>query len=235
MTTDLCMAPNPFPEGFVPGCLPRVTLPGKKFPLFGDKKKWVLTDGEIEQMAGKINNRQFVNQVLNQKRDPSCATEATAQVTMVQRAVSGQPFVLLNPLFIFQATGSRGGSSIDTNLQWVMKHGIAPESVWPRSKGWHTRPSEEAFRVAKDYRIFEFFDITTVREMLSALVLGFTVVYGARGHAVTKLEYLGNGKTLDVNSWGTGWGDGGFGEWASPNSVNWRYGAWAARAVVEAE
>jgi hypothetical protein len=234
-TIDACMEPNPVPRGRATGCLPRVSRPGEWFPLYSERLD-VLTDAEIEEIGPLVNNQQFVEEVLDQNGHGSCATESTGQDTMVIRAFSGQPFVLLSPLFIYNTTshGRDAGSSIDENLRFVREKGIAPESLYPRSGGFRRKPSEEAIAEALKYRVEEFYDITTVRELLSSLALGYPVVYGARGHSVLKLQYLGNGRTLDVNSWGTNWKNGGFGEWASPSNVNWRYGAWAARTVVEA-
>lgn len=222
------------PPGKAMGCLPRGTRPGEICPLFSERLD-VLTDEELREAAGKIDLRQFVSQVLDQDGVRSCATEATAGAAMICRAFGGEEFELLNPWFIYHTTsgGRDRGSNIDSNLAFAREKGIAPESVWPRSKGWRTRPSEEAYAAARKYRIEEFYDITSVREAMSANALGFPVVYGARGHAVVKLNLLPDGESIDLNSWGEKWEQDGFGVWAGYNGINWAYGAWAVRTMVE--
>jgi len=222
------------PPGKATGCLPRNTRFGQTCPIFGERIK-VIPQAEWKDYVGQISLRPFVKQVLDQDGVGSCATESTTQGVMSGRVFAGLPFVLLNPWFIYYTTsgGRDQGSSIDDNLAFVREHGIAPESVWPRSKGWRTKPSAEAVEAAKEFKIAEFYDIASIEEMVSALLLGYFVVYGSKGHSVLKVEHLDDSKGLDVNSWSTSWGDGGFGVWATYREVNWAYGAFAIRTVSE--
>jgi hypothetical protein len=177
--------------------------------------------------------RPRVKTILDQGTVGSCACEATVQAIMIARDYAGLPHVELNPWFIYHTTsgGRDRGSSIDRNLEFVREHGCAPISAWPRSKGWKAEPSVQAYKEAKAFRDIEVFDISNVNEMVSALLTGCAVVYGANGHAVVKVEHINDEKGLDVNSWGTDWGDEGFGVWASYRAVNFNYGAFAVRAV----
>jgi hypothetical protein len=168
----------------------------------------------------------------------SCATESTSQGVMICRAFSGLPHVVLNPWSIYWNTsgGRDRGSAIDDNLAYAQEFGIAPVDVWPRSKGWSAEPDAAAKKAALGFRIEEVFDVSSIDEMVSALLTGFAVVYGASGHSVIKVQHLDDSKGLDCNSWGadTTWGDGGgFGVWASYRAVDWRYGAFAIRAVKQ--
>lgn len=219
-----------YPPGFVPGCLPRSSRPGEVCPMANEHIE-IIPRSEWAALAAQITLRPFVKTVLNQGNVGSCATEATAGAVMICEAFAGKPFTLLNPWFIYQQTsgGRDRGSAIDDNLAFARDKGIAPESVWPRSKGWRTKPSAEAFEAAKAHRILEFYDISSIDEMVSALLKGFPVVYGSNGHAVTKIAHLDENKGLDLNSWGTSYGDKGFGVWATYRAVNWNYGAFAVR------
>ncbi len=220
-----------YSPGYKPGCLPRSKPMGVRFPLAEDRIK-VIDHSDWPKYTGKTSLRPFVKTILNQGQVGSCATEATAQAIMIARAFAGLPHVVLNPWFIYQETsgGRDQGSSIDDNLDFVMKYGCAPESVWPRSRGWNAKPSAEAYAAALEFRPREVFDIASISEMVSSLFDDFAVVYGSNGHAVVKVEHLNDREGLDANSWDVSWGDRGFGVWAAYSQVNWQYGAWAIRA-----
>ena len=102
-----------------------------------------------------------------------------------------------------------------------------------RAKGWSARPSDEAIEAAKAFKIVEFYDIANVDEMVSALLTGWPVVYGAVGHSVCAVAHLPDGSHLDINSWGTTWKDGGFGQSAAYNRIDFGYGMFAVRTTTE--
>lgn len=223
------------PVGVYPmrrGCLPRKSRPGELCPMASERIKVIPRD-QWADYAQDASLTPFIKTVLDQDGVGSCATESSTGGVMIDLAMAGVPHVELNPWFIYQATsgGRDRGSSIDENLAFIRQYGIAPTSIWPRSKGWSTTPSEEAFAAALEFRIEEFYDIASIDEMVSALLLGFPVIYGADGHSVCKVQHLDDTKGLDLNSWGTSWGDNGLGVWASYRAVNWSYGAFAIRTV----
>ena len=169
------------------GCLPRVSKPGELCPLFSEVVP-DMTDAELAEAVGKVTLKHLAI-VLDQDGVGSCATEAAAQAVMIARATGANvPPVLLNPWFIYHTTsgGRDGGSNIEDNLVFARDKGVVPESVWPRSKGWRSKPSDEAYAAAQNFRILEFYDLTTVRQMRTALAKGFPVVWGANGHALCK-------------------------------------------------
>lgn len=183
--------------------------------------------------AGQSPVKNFVKEIKDQDGVGSCATESSTQAVQVIEAIAGRPFIELNPWFIYHTTsgGSDRGSSIDANLRFIREHGIAPASVWGRDQGWRKRPSDEAVEAALEHRIEEFYDIASVDEMVSALIQGWPVVWGSKGHSVLKVEHLNEREGLDCNSWGEKWGNGGFGVWTPYSSINWNYGAWALRTM----
>ncbi len=226
--------PSVYIDDRKPGCLPRKSKVGQWCPLLRDAIE-VIPESDWAKYVGKISLRPYVKTILDQDGVGSCATEATAGAVMISRAFSNLPHVVLNPWFIYHTTsgGRDQGSSIDENLAFARENGIAPESVWPRSKGWQAKPSADAVEAAKAFKILEFYDITSIAEMVSALLKGFPVVYGSNGHAVCKVEHVDATQGLDLNSWSESWGDGGFGVWAKYKAVNFQYGAFAIRTTTE--
>lgn len=163
----------------------------------------------------------------------NCATESTTQGGMICREFGNQPFELLNPLFIYHHTsgGSDRGSNIDSNLVFARDKGIAPESVWPRSKGFRAKPTAAAYEAALKYRIDEFFDITSIEEVGTALLSGMAVVFGWSGHSCIMTSLKSETTAEYANSWGN-WGDKGFGT-IRLASINFGYGAFAIRSVTD--
>ena len=220
-----------FPPGFRAGCLPRRSRYGDICAPFADQIK-VIPREKWAGMIGEISLREKVEIVFDQNGYGSCATESSTQSDQVCRAAIGLPFVQLNPLFVYHTTSGGGdnGSNIDDNLVFLREKGVAPESIWPRSKGFRATPSKEAYAEALKYRIVEFFDIASWEEFGTALLLGFPVVFGYSGHSILATELIDETTLEYVNSWGD-WGDKGFGRLKS-SSIMWQYGAWAVRSVV---
>jgi hypothetical protein len=187
-----------------------------------DRDKW---QKYLDKLGRSL--RDHVNQILDQDGAGSCATESTSQALMVRSDWKGQEFVLLNPWFMYHYTsgGVDRGSSIDENLEFARNQGVAPESVWPRSKGWRATPSAEATREARKYRIAEFLDVTSIDGVGTALLNQLPVVFGWSGHSCVLTRLLSPTTAEYANSWGN-WGDQGFGE-IRLSSINFRYGAFA--------
>jgi len=220
---------------FPGGCLPRVSKPGEWFPTLKEAGIEVIPRSEWRGLiASGIGLRRHVPKIFDQDGMGSCATESSTQAVQVVREFQGQPFVRLNPWFVYYHTKvGGGGSNIDTNLRFMQEKGVAPYAVWPRSKRL-SRPSSEAYEAAKNFRIDEVYDITNRDEFASALLYGFPVVYGRRGHSILAVEMLDDDKFIYANSWGN-WGDNGFGKDGLQRDVYRSYGIWALRTVVECE
>lgn len=220
-----------YPEGRIPGCNDRKSQPGDLFPMAAEKVT-LIDPADYAKYSGKLSLRPLVTSVFDQNGAGSCATESSTGGVKIVRAGMGLPFVELNPWFIYHHTsgGVDRGSSIDENLEFLQKFGVAPASVWPRKNGWRAKPSQDAYDAALDFRVDEVFDVSTVQEFISCLVAGFAVVWGAKGHSVLKVEHRDKAG-VDLNSWDVTWGDNGFGAWAPYSQINWAYGAFAIRVV----
>jgi hypothetical protein len=149
---------------------------------------------------------------------------------MIDRIKRGQKHIYLNPWFAYHTTsgGVDRGSSIDENLRFLREYGCCPESIWPRSKGWKATPSREAYIAAKQFRIQEFYDVVTLEELVSCILHGFPVVFGYSGHAICGVAMASVDRVVYVNSWGTRWGDNGFGTIAL-SRIYRPYGMFAVR------
>lgn len=169
---------------------------------------------------------------LDQNGTGSCAAESMIGTGAACDARQGQPLVLFNPLFTYHTTsgGRDNGSVIGDNLEHGREYGRCPEEIWPRSKGFKTKPNAQAYDVAKFFRIREFFYVETIEQFVSALLQGYFVHAGYSGHAVSFSRYLGKGVLWFKNSWGD-WGENGFGTLKLSN-VYFGYGAYAYKDTV---
>jgi len=213
------------------GCKLRASKPGQWCSLWGEKME-VIPPEEWPDLIGTVELSPHVQVILDQDGVGSCATESLTGAVMLSRVMRGEQQVQLNPWFIYHHTsgGVDNGSSIDENLRFVTEHGIAPEHVWPRSKGWQAAPSDAAYEAADDFRVLEWWDVTTVAEIGSALLKGFPIVFGWSGHSVYFVDLVVPTAGLYVNSWGAAWNTNGMAR-LSLASVNFAYGAFAVRVA----
>ena len=222
------------PEGMATGCLPRDSRYGELCAKLEDSIDIVPRD-KWTDIIGDVDLRPYVLQIFSQGSVGSCATESTSQAATICREVMGVPSVLLNPwsLYAFTSGGRDRGSNIDRNLERARDIGILPESVWPRrgdnKHAWNQKPPTNLF---DDHaiKIGEFFDMATIDEVGSALLKGFPVVYGWSGHSCVLTSLRDRNTAVYANSWGSSWGDNGFGTIAL-NKINFGYGAFAVRTT----
>jgi len=177
--------------------------------------------------------RPFIWDILNQGSVGSCASEGITGCVMCRREVKGMPQVKLNPYFAYGRVngGYDGGSTLVDNLAFIQKYGVASQAVWPRSKGWRERPSDEAYANALRHRVLEVARIRNKREFGSALIFGMPVYFGYPGHAIFACDPIDRTRFRYANSWDESWGDEGFGT-LSYSSIQWSYGAYAILSVT---
>jgi hypothetical protein len=234
------------PPGVVMGCLPRRSKPGALAPFVRDRVT-VVPQGEWDAILEDrltqdvdLNGRADVMAIKWQSSVGSCATEATSQAMEVIGVRCGFDWVELNPWSIYRVTsgGSDRGSNIDDNLEFARTVGVLPTSYFPRydSAGkvvnrWNARPPAGWEEVAAIHRIHEWWDMTTIDEVGTALLLGYPVVVGWSSHSEVMVDLLPGSKAVVANSWSTEWGDKGF-HIEPLSKINWSYGAFAVRTIL---
>lgn len=236
------------PVWFKSGALPRQTAFGKLkgVPVFRDvieiipESEWLSLipkqDG-LRQCVPPCYGHESEQGIYDQDGVGSCASEAKDQSMSIIRVAKGLRWVEFNPWGTYYTVsgGVDRGSTLDDNIAFAMERGCFPESIWPRSKGWRAKPSDAAYEAAYDYRLLEVFDIETREEAGTALLKGWPVYYGSNGHAKVFVRLTEDGNTcIYANSWALTWGDGGFGM-ERLTSVNFGYGCFAVRSVVDTD
>ncbi len=227
------------PHGKKTGCLPRESKVGELCPLLRGNVP-IIPRGEWPELIKKLDEaegglRHMVRTGLDQNGVGSCAAESTTQALQILREYEGQRHVVLSPWFLYHHTsgGVDNGSTIDGNLRFARDRGIAPMDIWPRSRGWRARPSQQAYDAAKNFRIDEFFDCTNVVEIGSALLKGMSVTFGWSGHSCVLTDLISTTHARYRNSWGDNWGDNGFGVIRLAD-IWFGYGAFAIRSAIDA-
>jgi len=221
------------------GCNRRETRFGEVCGAFSDNLDTWNDDVCREMIEHGVSMKSHIREVKDQGQNGSCATESTTGSVQLIREFNGREFVKLNPLSLYAFThasnrGGGGGSSIDSNLARARDEGILPESVWPRSKGWHEKPPQDLMEEhAAKYRIDEFWDVGNISEVRTALLAQLPVVFGWRGHSCCLVELISMEEAIYLNSWGSDWGDDGLGR-IKLSDIDFRYGAFAVRSVTDA-
>lgn len=197
----------------------------------------VLTDSEIVDIISDSNRTPpdyYVRDVHNQKNVGSCAAEGSSGSMACRRNQDGSDTPTLNPYAMYHTTsgGSDRGSTLHDNLAFLQEFGCPSEKIWPRSKGWRTKPSAEAMEDALSYRLSldGVVKVNNRREFWTMILAGFPVYFGYTGHAIFASNVLDLDRFTYVNSWDESWGDNGRGTLSS-SRIYWGYGAYAVIAA----
>ena len=232
-------------------CHYRDDKPGENFELFCNSSE-VIPRSEWREAAEAIRGQEtLVQKIKDQGQEGSCASNAAGQaLEMVYVSQGGEKsWVELSAMSLYKRVGRspQSGSTINSNLRELKETGMLPVSnPANRERFEHTFPPRgfgNAYprdweRTAKLFRVTEWLDIESFDEFVSALLQGWPVVYGRKGHAICGARpVLRNGiwHIKYANSYGK-WGDNGFGydsERLLSNSTIRNYGAWAPRVTTE--
>jgi len=158
---------------------------------------------------------------LNQQQTSYCWANGVVAGMHYARPVAGLPHVDLSPASVaapikgYRNVGGWGSQAV----AYIVKNGVAPQSVWPANAIEPKYDNEESRQARKQYRIVEFEEAkpNSFAALATALLSGFPVAIGLRwwGHLVIAHDLLKIGRdafaTEIDNSWGSGWGDLGHG------------------------
>jgi hypothetical protein len=209
---------------------------GDDFPLFEDFSEFALPRSEWKaayDYAMEIGGPQtwLTPMILDQNGFGTCTSFACSMSIMVQwvRQFGKEHAIQVAPPSLYPHCASSGnsGSSVscitrramergvlltDTaaNREILSKIGLDPNHVIDGVQ-WNagTRcPSSWYDATAKHIKIVEAYSISSVEQMFSAVLQGFTLVYGRSGHAICGIWLIPEGNSwvlIYVNSWGP-WG-----------------------------
>jgi hypothetical protein len=223
------------------------------------KNQWKDRIAEIDADPDGWLERMIV-MILNQKSEPSCTHNASAQGQMITqgRMFGTHNVVPLSPMSSYRWNGSRfSGSSVSGALNWLREVGQlparTPENLALVEKGLfrHTHPFTgygEPFMdnwkdTAKIFRVDEFLKLTSVEAWVTAQLKGYVCIGGRSGHCIVFVRPAWDGDIMSIycNSWGP-WNDEmqiatgmakGFGvDGRGSIATMTSRGAWAIRSVV---
>lgn len=148
-------------------------------------------------------------------------------------------FLYYNERLIRHTVRTDSGASLRDGIKTLVKAGDCLEKVWPYTVSRFTvKPAKTAYTDALHYQILSYYRLHSLREMKHTLSLGYPFVFGFAvyesfesdevkktgimpmpdpeermlgGHAVLAVGYDDGKQTMTIrNSWGKGWGDGGY-------------------------
>ncbi|MCU0870722.1 MAG: hypothetical protein MUE50_00105 [Pirellulaceae bacterium] len=236
------MAANPLPPPNVAwGATPETQTNRAKCRAFADQF------AVLPRSAWKtVRRRQFVKHIYDQL-DGMCTSNGASGLVMWLRAMSGQPHKVLVPPTLYEQHSRWGtGSSLGENIDALINIGVCDADFCGgdqvrlgavTSKPW--RENAARYKLLPD----EVWNCNgQLANVVSALQYGFACLIGLNwpgggGHSVLATDVEVDGGKLWLfgpNSWGNTWNGNGFWQLSeSQLSSMSRYGAYAARAVVE--
>jgi C1A family cysteine protease len=154
--------------------------------------------------------------------------------------VPSRLFIYYNERVLEGTVTSDAGAYIRDGIKVLGKYGAPPEELWAYDIGkFANEPPPAAFAVGKYFQAVQYFRVnhTKISEIRGCLAAGFPIVFGFSvyssiekaaksgdipmpslkdtlegGHAVLAVGYdHGEKRIIFRNSWGTGWGDKGYG------------------------
>lgn len=196
---------NPFPDSFL---IPQSDWQG----LIQERKsrKAGITY-ECDRVGLKVKDQQQTNY---------CWANGPTHATEIIRVMQGLAPVALSAASVAaQVTNFRNvGGWGDDALQWIIKNGIDPESVWPNAAISRQYATEANKTLALNYRVTEWWELEpkNLNQLISAVLHDIPVAVGFSwwSHEVCAVDadWIDGAIALVIdNSWGTSWGKNGRG------------------------
>lgn len=213
--------------------------PGAISPIFEERfREMVIPRDQWDDLYDQLNPNYARHKTwqYDQRNEGTCTSNATSGCLSYIWSKTVGSDLAISPappsMYYYCASGPNSGSSTDCNLKRARDHGCLlidtadnrkimkglglPEDHVLPAVGWNgprRLPSEAMDVTAKQFRLHEFYEITSVDGFFSALLHGFDILYGRSGHAIHGVDIVkrdGSWHCKYDNSWGS-WGDNGFG------------------------
>lgn len=177
-----------------------------------------------EQQERKTRLSDFVDykdiKCKNQGSTNYCWINAPVHAVEIVRAQQNQEFVSLSPASAgAQIKGFRNvGGWGKEGLEWIVKNGVVPTSLWPDNAIDRRYLTQEAKTQSDKYKVTEWLVLQprNLDQHISLLLRGIPAPVGLLwwSHEVTDYEAVWIDGAIGVrfrNSWGMNWGDRGYG------------------------
>jgi hypothetical protein len=248
-------------DGFK-GCLPRIAMTGDPLfgaeaPIFEETIRDIIPEREWKKYIEdyQISDRPCVRDIKDQGQEGSCTSNGGTQGWQVCAVdqLGDRGFVNLSAISLYKRVGRnpQSGSTVGDNVRELRdvgalpaigedakltKMGLDPKHVMPHT-GFYTQFPSGWEETAKFFRIDEYWDIESMDGFGTALLNGWPVHYGRRGHSILAVALVikdGQVMVEYANSWEESWGDQGFGydTVSGLRSAINQYGAYAYRTIV---
>ena len=199
--------------------------------------------------------------VMDQGQHGDCVGFGSATAAMRARDSAGQDFILLSPTFIYaQINGGHDRGSDPADAAKVLRDtGTCTMAEFDETRIYRPQIPPGAYETARRFKALKIYQCASFDEVVSAWLLGFDVfdtvcvgpqfnlldgdgvpgsAMGPGNHCIATADELkrgGDGRWLleHQNSWGTGWGLGGYffmGEAQYATQTGWQ--AFAVQAVM---
>lgn len=212
-------------HGYQTGCLGYEGEEVLMAAPFGDavplvpRSQWKGLCQQIE--TTKSSGAYLVTRIYDQGQEGSCVANAAAQAHEICQSLQfgHRQVVPLSAISLYKRIGSspNSGSYVSSALRELCSRGILPLATEDNRRRFaHTMPNTGFYQpfpsgweqTASHFRIHEYYRTWSVDELISALLLGFPVIVGRRGHAICYVQPFYRNDclyVLYVNSWGK-WG-----------------------------
>ena len=177
----------------------------------------------------------------------SCTGNSSTEAMGYLYLKAGLPDPIFSRLFAYyfgrvldgDAATDDSGCQIRNIIKALAAYGVPPESVWPYTAGFSSKPLPSAMFEAVRHKVLFYYRVPNLFTLKASIAQGFPVVFGVSvpdnmmsdacaasgevqypaktegfdgGHAILAIGYDDATRRVTFqNSWGEGWGDKGFG------------------------